>query len=171
MAGCAARRVAGGGGASRAARGAKRRRRDALVARAPRGVGARGRGGDGGPPPLVRLPPDIAALREVLAGEGNPGRLVVLMCCTRSCGPCKMFGPTFELFAEANAGVLFAKINADDNDDFRALCTELTVREVPAFRLFRGGEEVMAPQLRLMPPGLKAAEKVLRATLKEFVSE
>ena len=64
-----------------------------------------------------------------------------------------------------------AQINADDNDDFRALCTELIVREVPAFRLFRGGEEVMAPQLRLMPPGLKAAEKVLRATLKEFAGE
>lgn len=45
------------------------------------------------------------------------------------------------------------------------------MREVPAFRLFRGGEEVMAPQLRLMPPGLKAAEKVLRATLKEFAGE
>ena len=56
----------------------------------------------------------------------------------------------------------FVKINADDCDEFKEFCTSLRVREVPAFRFFRSGKEVKAAQLYLMPPGLNAAEQILR---------
>ena len=133
-------------------------------------------------PPRVLRPADLPQLREALRGLGrgepdaggrgrqgadadadaDSSRLVVLMCCTRACGPCRKFEPTFELFAQSYEQADFVKINADDCDEFKEFCTSLRVREVPAFRFFRSGKEVKAAQLYLMPPGLNAAEQILR---------
>ena len=118
---------------------------------------------------FVFRPVTVAQLQTVLVSDAK--KLVVLMCCTKSCGPCKKFEPTFALFAESNKeNALFVKINADEGEDeFKALCSDLNVRDVPAFRLFRGGDEIKEPQLRLCAPGLKNVEKPLRSAIHAHI--
>mmetsp|Transcript_8279 Transcript_8279/g.18779 ORF Transcript_8279/g.18779 Transcript_8279/m.18779 type:complete len:214 (-) Transcript_8279:235-876(-) len=118
---------------------------------------------------FIFRPVTVAQLQTVLVSDAK--KLVVLMCCTKSCGPCKKFEPTFALFAESNKeNALFVKINADEGEDeFKALCSDLNVRDVPAFRLFRGGDEIKEPQLRLCAPGLKNVEKTLRSAIHAHI--
>ena len=118
---------------------------------------------------FVFRPVTVAQLQTVLVSDAK--KLVVLMCCTKSCGPCKKFEPTFALFADSNKdNALFVKINADEGEDeFKALCSDLNVRDVPAFRLFRGGDEIKEPQLRLCAPGLKNVEKTLRSAIHAHI--
>jgi thioredoxin 1 len=50
------------------------------------------------------------------------------------CGPCKGFAPVFEQVAEANPGIVFAKVNTDDEQEIAA---HFQIRSIPTLMVFR----------------------------------
>src|SRR3979411_906731 len=50
------------------------------------------------------------------------------------CGPCRGFAPVFERVAEANADVVFAKVNTDDEQE---IATHFQIRSIPTLMVFR----------------------------------
>lgn len=50
------------------------------------------------------------------------------------CGPCRSFAPTFEKVAEANPGVVFAKVNTEDEQE---IATQFNIRSIPTLAVFR----------------------------------
>ncbi len=50
------------------------------------------------------------------------------------CGPCRSFAPTFEKVAEANPGVVFAKVNTEDEQEIAA---QFNIRSIPSLAVFR----------------------------------
>jgi len=56
------------------------------------------------------------------------------------CGPCKMFGPTFQASAINHANrVLFVKVNTETE---QALGSQWNIRSIPTLAGFRNGKEV-----------------------------
>jgi thioredoxin 1 len=50
------------------------------------------------------------------------------------CGPCRGFAPIFERVAEQNPGVVFAKVNTDDEQEIAA---HFQIRSIPTLMVFR----------------------------------
>lgn len=90
-------------------------------------------------------------LGEVL----SQGEITVLDFYAEWCGPCKMYGPIFEKFAEANPEIGTAKVNVDSNPE---LAKKYGVRGIPTTILLQNG------QLITKVPGV-----VQQAKLEEFV--
>ena len=58
------------------------------------------------------------------------------------CGPCKMFSPIVDEFAEENEGkVIVGKVNIDDQPD---LASQYRVMSIPTAILFKNGEAVQS---------------------------
>ena len=54
------------------------------------------------------------------------------------CGPCKSFAPVFEAASEEHGGIVFGKVNADEQQE---LAAAFNIRSIPFVLLFR--EEVI----------------------------
>jgi thioredoxin 1 len=54
------------------------------------------------------------------------------------CGPCRAFAPTFEAISEKYPGVVFAKVNTEDEPE---LAGHFDIRSIPTLMVFR--EKVM----------------------------
>jgi len=50
------------------------------------------------------------------------------------CGPCKSFGPTFEAASEKNDGIVFAKVNTEEE---QGIGTHFQIRSIPTLMVFR----------------------------------
>ncbi|MCB1143443.1 MAG: thioredoxin [Leptospiraceae bacterium] len=50
------------------------------------------------------------------------------------CGPCKMFGPIFEKASEKHEGVVFAKINTDEEQE---IAGQFQITSIPTLMVFR----------------------------------
>ncbi len=50
------------------------------------------------------------------------------------CGPCRMFAPTFEAVSEQYPGVVFAKLNTEDQQE---LAAAFNIRSIPTLMVFR----------------------------------
>jgi thioredoxin 1 len=50
------------------------------------------------------------------------------------CGPCKAFAPTYEAVSEKHEGVVFAKINTEDQQE---LAASFQIRSIPTLMIFR----------------------------------
>jgi thioredoxin 1 len=92
-------------------------------------------------------------LKEVL--ENN--ELVVIDFWASWCGPCRLMGPKFNQFAEANPDVPMYKVEIDKN---QGVGQEFGLKSIPAILYFKDGEEVA----RLM--GMQG-HKVLQDKLEE----
>ena len=55
------------------------------------------------------------------------------------CGPCKMQAPIFDAVAEENEGVVFGKVNVDEEQE---LALAYGVSTIPTLILFKGGQQV-----------------------------
>lgn len=55
------------------------------------------------------------------------------------CGPCKKFGPIFEAASERHAGVTFAKVDTDSEQE---LAASLGIQSIPTVMAFKAGELV-----------------------------
>jgi thioredoxin 1 len=56
------------------------------------------------------------------------------------CGPCRMFGPVLDQFADENVGkVKAAKLDVDSN---QAIAARFNVRQIPTLLWFKGGAHV-----------------------------
>ncbi|MCK9990928.1 MAG: thioredoxin [Rugosibacter sp.] len=50
------------------------------------------------------------------------------------CGPCRSFAPTFETAAENNPGIVFAKVNTEEQQEIAAA---FNIRSIPTLMIFR----------------------------------
>jgi thioredoxin 1 len=50
------------------------------------------------------------------------------------CGPCKGFAPVFEAVSEKHPGIVFAKVNTDDQQE---LAGTFNIRSIPTLMVFR----------------------------------
>mgnify|MGYP005818260597 CR=1 FL=1 len=67
------------------------------------------------------------------------------------CGPCRRFAPTFEAAAEKHPGVVFGKI---DTEDQPGLAQTFDIRSIPTVMAFRDGI------LLFSQPGVLSAEQL-----------
>lgn len=69
------------------------------------------------------------------------------------CGPCKMFGPTFQSSAISHANqVLFVKVNTEAE---QLLGSQWNIRSIPTLAGFKGGKEVNRISGALSPAQLE----------------
>lgn len=66
------------------------------------------------------------------------GGLVLVDFWASWCGPCMSFAPVFEAASEKHGGIVFGKVNADDQQE---LAAAFNIRSIPFVMLFR--EEVI----------------------------
>lgn len=64
------------------------------------------------------------------------------------CGPCKSFAPIYEEIAEKNDGVVFAKVNTEDEQELGA---HFQIRSIPTLMIFR--EQIVLYSEAGMLPG------------------
>jgi len=50
------------------------------------------------------------------------------------CGPCRQFAPTFEKASEKHEGVIFAKVNTEEEPE---IAQEFAIRAIPTLMVFR----------------------------------
>jgi len=50
------------------------------------------------------------------------------------CAPCRGFAPTFEAAAEKNSGIVFAKVNTEEQQEIAAA---FNIRSIPTLMIFR----------------------------------
>ena len=67
------------------------------------------------------------------------------------CGPCRQFGPTYEKASEANADIVFAKV---DTEAEQALASAANITSIPTLMAFREGVLVFSQPGALPPPAL-----------------
>lgn len=79
--------------------------------------------------------------KEQLDGILSAGGIVILDFWAERCGPCRMLGPVLHDIAEANDGVVVAKVDVDqaENGD---LSMAYGVRSIPQVTIFKDGEQV-----------------------------
>jgi thioredoxin 1 len=73
------------------------------------------------------------------------------------CGPCRMFAPTYEKASEANADIVFGKV---DTEAEQALAGAANITSIPTLMAFREGVLVFA-QPGALPP--QALDQVITA--------
>jgi thioredoxin len=73
------------------------------------------------------------------------------------CGPCRAFAPTFEAISEKYPGIVFAKVNTEDEPE---LAGQFEIRSIPTLMVFR--EKVML----FSQPGVLPAS-ALEAVIKK----
>ncbi len=50
------------------------------------------------------------------------------------CGPCRVFGPTYEAASEKHEGIVFAKVDTEDQQE---LAMQFGIRSIPTLMVFR----------------------------------
>lgn len=65
------------------------------------------------------------------------------------CGPCRGFAPVFEAAAEKHAGIVFAKVNTQDE---QGIAGQFQIRSIPTLMIFRD-QVIIYSQPGSMPAG------------------
>lgn len=95
----------------------------------------------------------------------NNNDVVVIDFWAAWCAPCRRFGPIFEKVAEEREGVLFAKVNVDENQN---LAGALGVQSIPTVAIIREGIVVFNQAGVLDEKGLReVVDKVLALNMDE----
>ncbi len=69
------------------------------------------------------------------------------------CGPCNMFAPTLEEYAQEHPEVKVGKVDVDDE---HGLAVRFRVMSIPTLMLFKGGEKVAVKMGVMSKPDLEA---------------
>ncbi len=64
------------------------------------------------------------------------------------CGPCKQFAPVYESLSEQHDGVVFAKVNTEDETE---LASHFQIRSIPTLMVFRE-QIIVYSQAGALPP-------------------
>jgi thioredoxin 1 len=82
------------------------------------------------------------------------------------CGPCRMFGPTFERVSEKHADVTFAKVNTEEQQE---LAAEFDIRSIPTLMILRDQVLIFAQPGALPEAALEDLLRQVRALDMEKV--
>jgi thioredoxin 1 len=81
------------------------------------------------------------------------------------CGPCRAFAPTFEATSEKYPGVVFAKVNTEDEPE---LAGHFDIRSIPTLMVFREKVILFSQPGALPASGLEGViKKVLEIDMAE----
>ena len=81
------------------------------------------------------------------------------------CGPCRQFAPVFEAMSESHPGIVFAKVNTEEEQE---LAGHFQVRSIPTLTVFRQQIIVFSQPGALPPAGLESViEKVAALDMDE----
>jgi len=81
------------------------------------------------------------------------------------CGPCKQFAPVFESMSATHPGIVFAKINTEEQQE---LAGHFQIRSIPTLMIFRQQIIVFSQPGALPPAGLESViEKVAALDMDE----
>lgn len=83
----------------------------------------------------VKSPEQFAAL-----SAEHPEKLIVLMCKSHSCRPCKMFTRKYLSIAQRFPDCILAEIYGDETPETRKMMMQMEVRVTPTFRMYRQGD-------------------------------
>ena len=75
------------------------------------------------------------------------------------CGPCRAFAPTFEALSEKYPGIVFAKVNTEDEPE---LAGQFEIRSIPTLMVFREKVLLFSQPGALPAPALEAVIKKVR---------
>ena len=64
------------------------------------------------------------------------------------CGPCRSFAPTFDTASENHEGVVFAKVNTEEQQELAQACN---IRSIPTLMIFRD-QILLFSQAGALPP-------------------
>ena len=85
------------------------------------------------------------------------------------CGPCRMFGPTFEAASEKNTDIVFAKCDTEAQQDVAA---QFGIRSIPTLAVFKEGVMIFQQPGALPPATLdELIEKVKDLDMDEVRKE
>ena len=85
------------------------------------------------------------------------------------CGPCKGFAPIFEAAAERNPDVVFARVNADDQQE---LAGSFSIRSIPTVMVLREKVILFSQAGALPAQGLDSViEQAKRLDMKQVHAE
>ena len=89
------------------------------------------------------------------------------------CAPCRSFAPTYEAASERHEGVVFAKVNTEEEQE---LAAAFNIRSIPTLMLFREQVILYAEPGALPPPALeeiltKAKSLDMESVRKEIAAQ
>lgn len=85
------------------------------------------------------------------------------------CGPCRVFGPIYESASDKHSGVVFGKINTEDQP---ALAATFQIQAIPTLMVFRDQVLVFARPGLIPAPALdELVEKVVALDMDEIRRE
>ncbi len=68
------------------------------------------------------------------------------------CGPCRSFAPTFEKISEEHEGIVFAKVNTEEQ---QGIAAHFQIRSIPTLMIFREKVIIFSQPGALPESGLK----------------
>lgn len=81
------------------------------------------------------------------------------------CAPCRQFAPVFESMSESHSGIVFGKVNTEEQQE---LAASFQVRSIPTLTIFRQQIIVFSQPGALPPAGLESViEKVAALDMDE----
>ena len=89
------------------------------------------------------------------------------------CGPCRSFAPTYEKLSEEHPGIVFAKVNTEDEQEIAA---HFQIRSIPTLMIFRE-KVIIFSQAGALPEGAfrdligKAGELDMAEVHKQIAEE
>jgi thioredoxin 1 len=85
------------------------------------------------------------------------------------CGPCRMFGPTFEAASEKNQDIIFAKCDTEAQQE---VAGQFGIRSIPTLAVFKEGVMIFQQPGALPPAALdELIEKVKGLDMEEVRKE
>ena len=107
----------------------------------------------------------IELTKENFEATINSNDTVLLDFWASWCGPCQQFAPVFEAMSESHPGIVFAKINTEEQQE---IAGHFQIRSIPTLMIFREQIIVFSQPGALPPAGLKSIiEKVAALDMSE----
>jgi thioredoxin len=103
--------------------------------------------------------PTVTVTSETLDATIGENEIVLLDFWADWCGPCKQFAPVFESSSELNAGIVYGKI---DTEDQQQLAAAAQITSIPTLMAFKKGVPVFRQSGALPPAALEDLVKQLK---------